>query len=648
MNSNLANSQSTPQFSDSTAVGPVSTWALPDGAIARLGRGAIGAFTLSPDGKFLTVGTAIGVWWYDLATMIPLALWETERGMISALAFSNDGQRLAIGNGDGSIKVWDVQQRICTLQMERQTERRPVVTHLAFSPNAQYLAASGVSNPIVDIWCSATGELRLKLHGDAQMEGFPYLRYPITFSPDNCLLACASPAAVSGDCNAISVWDIETGQCVICLTEHTDFFTTVRSLCFSPSGDSFVAGGKGTIQVWDVNNWSPQKRYSDYGESNMYVTYTEAGVLHATSFSEETVVVWDVARGEKRHIYFEQRARQPIVHFSKDAHFIVAGTKEWTMWTDDIAPPRKSNHLHFDFPNSIVFTPNGKTIGTASRCGDVLCWEMNHPAYPLTRFKLPGKNHHVSVSDCGHIYATGLDSNIAKVWLVGEREPSHTFTLPEVETEATSAAFSQTALLLACGGITGAIYVWDVQTEKLFGTLMHELLDKDWRRYNDWFQYIVFSPDGKWLVSSTDRGPVSRMWNIQSGEELTIFPKKTRGITFSPCSNIVACGRREEILLWDVKRCETLCTLPQLPRDFSPDALVFSPCGRYLASGYSWRRGAKKVPIHLWDVRNGKNITTFCGHPSDIQCLAFSPNGEILVSGGYDGTILLWDLKPYL
>ena len=86
----------------------VTTWELPKGAIARLGRGIVSDLEPSPDGKHLAIATRIGVWWYELATMQPVALWETERGYVSALKFSYKGDLLAIGNADGHIKVWNI------------------------------------------------------------------------------------------------------------------------------------------------------------------------------------------------------------------------------------------------------------------------------------------------------------------------------------------------------------------------------------------------------------------------------------------------------------------------------------------------------------------------------------------------------------
>ena len=44
--------------------------------------------------------------------------------------------------------------------------------------------------------------------------------------------------------------------------------------------------------------------------------------------------------------------------------------------------------------------------------------------------------------------------------------------------------------------------------------------------------------------------------------------------------------------------------------------------------------------IVLWEVATGENIATFWGHSTDVQDLAFSPDGTLLVSGSYDGTLL--------
>lgn len=101
----------------------VSTWALPEGAIGRLGRGRINDLAFSPDGESLAVATTIGVWLYELATLEPIALWETERGLVSTVAFSPDGQWIATSNWDGVIKVWDAETQRCTAKIQRSRYR---------------------------------------------------------------------------------------------------------------------------------------------------------------------------------------------------------------------------------------------------------------------------------------------------------------------------------------------------------------------------------------------------------------------------------------------------------------------------------------------------------------------------------------------
>ena len=118
-------------------------------------------------------------------------------------------------------------------------------------------------------------------------------------------------------------------------------------------------------------------------------------------------------------------------------------------------------------------------------------------------------------------------------------------------------------------------------------------------------------------------------------------------IAFSPCGNLIAGGMFGELRIWCAETLITLFAIPQ-PQTEQPYALAFSPCGRYLASGTWWQEEMEKMAIRLWDVASGENIATLWGHPTDIQSLAFSPDGMLLASGSFDGTILLWDMKPYM
>ena len=637
------------------------SWVLPDGAISRFGRGTVMAMAVSPDGAYLAAATKNGLWWYELATMQPIALWERERGMLGAITISLDGRLAATGNWDGVIKVWDIQRSTCITKIVRPGLKEPVprttaIQSLAFSPDNQHLAATGSRCEIVYTWDPRTGTPLATFH-DPQREtrsSYPSLPRPVAFSPDSRLLACTAPAGTTDGPDVVLVWDVVTGERIACLTEQPSF---VRSLCFSPCGQTLAIGSdKGTVQVWNVKTWEQQRVYQNYdGTARMSVCYSQEGVLHTleNALEKNTVVVWDVERHEKRYTYVEKEWEIEEALFSSSSHFVVAGGKEWAVWSPGDTNPRKLPYLHVNgTPNSVAFSQDGKKVA-AGGYGSTLFWDIANPMQPPTFFKISDDPQAVSVfiSEKIHSTAFAYDENTVKITVkIGETDENTTpmtLTLPDPEAVVTAAAHAPLRNLIACADSKGRLYVWDMRS----GDITHTLpLEGDWDDAH--INRLIFSQDGKHLVSvPNSSGTMANLWDIDTGKENPEFRvNRVDTVAFSPCGHKIACGMATEIRLWDVNNCRTLLTLPHAPTNGNPRALAFSPCGQYLASGAWWNRGVEteKVPIRLWEVATGENIATFWGHPTDVQDLAFSPDGTLLASGSFDGTILLWDLKSVI
>ena len=140
----------------------VAKWALPEGAIARLGRGRLRDMAFSPDGQSLAVGTNIGLWLYQLSTLSPIALWETDRGYIDGVAFSPDSRWIASYTYLETLRVWDIQNEVCIAEMEfTKKSDRFGLTNPMFSQDGERLVVFNEHerNMKVQVWHPRTGAL---------------------------------------------------------------------------------------------------------------------------------------------------------------------------------------------------------------------------------------------------------------------------------------------------------------------------------------------------------------------------------------------------------------------------------------------------------------------------------------------------------
>ena len=360
------------------------------------------------------------------------------------------------------------------------------------------------------------------------------------------------------------------------------------------------------------------------------------------------------------------------------------------VWTLGDANPRRTVQTHISFVDtseSLIFSQDGKTIVAEYRYGSVLLWDIeSKQARPVIPTESAAKNQHIHVSSEGELYVTSIHKNTVKLWKVGNcGSPIAEFTQNE---SASVVVFTPISSKLASAHEGGNLRVWDVRSGDKLHAFRHPLqtpiddTDQVWK--------LIFSPDGKLLISDAEYGPNARLWDVERGEEIQEFPSDEFGdigmfspcgqyltgisygkniilwdvkhretltklpwaskFAYSSCGSYLACGGEypEGILLWDLKHREIHKRLPLPEGCQGVHSLRFSSCGQYLALGAAWETGLEKVPICLWEVGTGKHIVTFWGHTTDVQAVAFSPNNELLASASFDGSILLWDLTPYL
>ena len=135
-----------------------TTWNLPNGAIARLGKGTLAGrsygVAFSPDRKYLAVATHVGIYLYDATTFRELALLTGNTDYHQGLAFSPDGSQLVSGAADHKVRLWDVATRTQIATLDGHTD---VVNSVAFSPDgSKIVSGSGYGVGRVRLWNVAT------------------------------------------------------------------------------------------------------------------------------------------------------------------------------------------------------------------------------------------------------------------------------------------------------------------------------------------------------------------------------------------------------------------------------------------------------------------------------------------------------------
>ncbi len=135
-----------------------------------------GLLAVSPDRYLLRVYNLVDrTWLYNLPTSFT--------GAVNALAFSPDGFTLASGHYDGTVRLWDMRSGDILVQFETGA----VVQSLAFSPDGRILATGGsYENSLVRLWSVGSGVLLRELVGHTK--GVTHL----AFSPDSQFLVSAS------------------------------------------------------------------------------------------------------------------------------------------------------------------------------------------------------------------------------------------------------------------------------------------------------------------------------------------------------------------------------------------------------------------------------------------------------------------------
>jgi WD40 repeat protein len=287
---------------------------------------------------------------------------------------------------------------------------------------------------------------------------------------------------------------------------------------------------------------------------------------------------------------------------------------------------------HKGWVSGVVFSPDGKTLVTASADGTVKFWDVKTGTLQATVESHTDIVAAVAYSKDGKHFASASFDGTVKVW-TAKQEQEQTFR--GHRGAVLTVAFNPNGRALAAGGIDGTVRVWELDGKNEEGGRIQ-------RWHASWVNAIAFRPDGEGLLASVSSDNEIR-FNPSIGKRIVLRPKlaEVRSVAWSPDSKLLATGTRYGITkVWDNSGDE----VASLKNKHGGDvwAVGFSHDGKLLATvDGDWNKPSEVV---LYDTKTWKEAARL-KHTNEVLCLAWHPKKLILAAGAWDKTTKVWDVS---
>ncbi|MDJ1183836.1 AAA-like domain-containing protein [Roseofilum casamattae] len=576
----------------------------------------------SSDGQTLASGgddRTVKVW--SIATGAELMTFTGHQGSVMTVSYSPDGQTLASGARDGTIKVWSLETgaELTTFtghQIGSSIGHLGCVMSISYSPDGQTLASSGKDETIA-LWNLETGaELTI-------FTGHQGWVNSISYSPDGQTLASGSKDGT------IKLWNLETGEELATFTGHQK---SVLSVSYSPDGQTLASGSEdGTIKCWNLETGVELTTFTSHQGWVNSVSYSPDGQTLASGSEDRTVKLWNLETESELTTFTGHQKPVLSVSYSPDGQTLVSSGEDEMikLWNLETESELTTFTGHQKPVLSVSYSSDGQTLVSSGEDGMIKLWNLETES-ELTTFTGHQKPVlSVSYSSDGQTLVSGSWDGTIKVWSLETGVELTTFT--SHQGEILSISYSPNGQTLASGARDGTIKVWNLNTRSELMTFTS---------HQGWVNSVSYSPDGKILVSGGQDRTI-KVWNLETGVQLTTFTGHQVwivSVSYSPDGQTLVSGSWDgTIKVWSLETGVELTTFTGHQGEVL--SISYSPDGQTLASG------GGDGTIKVWSLETGAELTTFTGHQGEVLSVSYSPDGQTLVSGGRDGTIKLWDVN---
>jgi WD40 repeat protein len=567
---------------------------------------AVHQVTVSPNGQFLaSCDSSMGRVW-DLVTGREVFSCEAT----GPVAFSPDGQRIALANNLW-VRVYDFREGRERLALPDAPSQ---VVALAFADHGRQLLTVTLADSHLHRWDVATGN---KLGQVALESGlFPinaFARYWPAFSADGNLLAAGA------DGGEVRVWDGRTGRRQHAFTNGP--LMHVSRTAISPRGNRIaIAWAEGTVMVRELPSGKELRRWRAHKGSVDGLAFSPDGKRLATGSEDLAIRLWDLATFQEVLTLRGHTADVLTLAFTPNGKGLASGGNDRVLKVWDLADPRYFSSFRRqarNFRRLLVGAMDQLPPGS----GEHRTFYGHLGPVRSLAFSADGRLAATANNGDGKVVVWDLANNREKFLLV--IPPRHTCTL------ATAPDSNRLAGL--CSPWTpapGRIKLWDLSNG-------HLLLDRSAPPGSSGGLLVL--PGGQTMIAALVRARSSRLYwfALPSGQVtgyLDLDGVIVHSLGRSPGGKQFVAGGQDQVITVDLDG-------RRVARSFKvPTMTTLAVSRQGLAA-----TGHQDMVIRLHDLATGRLVRELEGHVGPLQSLAFSPDGQRLVSVTHEDAIKLWN-----
>jgi WD40 repeat protein len=577
--------------------------------LARWGSPDVRQMSFINNDQILLAATSAGVYYFESASLVPKHFFHTG-GRLTTFSISLDGERIATGDDQGSVVVWNVY----------------------------------------------TGLKIVQFGGDAG---------PVTaldFSPDGSKLVAATAS------KTINIWDLKQEVLLFSLKGH---LLKINKVIFTPNGNNVISGGDDfQIMIWDVQNGGLINKYLARQKIND-MDITSTGDVLAVALNDATIELWNLGEGKLKSVIRDVNITSPFtsIRFLPSDQFVLTGSGDgfvriWNIlgsgktWETPSKPtqvaPVRTLSISKDATKFVVIfedgvveiwdIPNQKlVISKQLRFEAIMRMAMSPDDHLLALqrgnslvelWSIPDANQTGQISGSlprGNPFSPEnerilIESGDLNIYSLATKDPKHLFTFKNFP-ENGFVSFLLDGDIVAAA--TGSLFnYWSASTGR-------QLISSSTKTEGNCSLY--FRVNGSFLAASSANGIISSDKNLNF---FCLTPRNPRTVAedFPPDGSIIAFSLENRNLeIWTSRQDGEKTVIPTQSTGDLLD-IAMSVDGSLLAAT------SASGTVEIYDLATLKLIKTVDLETGPVNQVLFSNDGKYIILGSTDGTVRFFGL----